>query len=138
MGGGLENDEVEQRWDPKNDVEKDRAEEFREHDLPVTHWRRHQRLDRAELKFLGEQAHGDERKNENEREPEKNGVKERFLDRVRHRALVHEGNLEIKIDPADDQEKNENDVGDGRVEVTRIREKDEKFLIAISPRRNFD
>jgi len=31
--------------------------------------------------------------------------------------LVHEGNLKIKIDPTDDQEKDENDVGNGRVKV---------------------
>ena len=32
-------------------------------------------------------------------------------------ALVHEGDLEIEIDPTDDQEKDEDDVGDRRIEV---------------------
>jgi hypothetical protein len=35
-----------------------------------------------------------------------------------HLALVHEGDLEIEIDPTDYQEKNEHDVGNGRMEVT--------------------
>ena len=49
---------------------------------------------------------------EDESEPEKDGIKEGFLDRIGHRPLVHEGNLKIEIDPADKEEKDKNDVGD--------------------------
>jgi hypothetical protein len=35
-----------------------------------------------------------------------------------HLALVHEGDLEIEIDPTDYQEKDEHDVGNGGMEVT--------------------
>ena len=55
----------------REDVEKDSAKKFREHNLPVAHRRCHERLDGAELKFFGKQAHRDQRENENEREPEK-------------------------------------------------------------------
>ncbi len=41
----------------------------------------------------------------------------RLLHGILHLALVHEGNLKIEIDPTDDQEKDENDVSDGRVKV---------------------
>src|SRR5207249_6212493 len=109
--------EVEQRRDPENEVKDQRAKKFREHHLPVAHRGGHEWLDRAELKFFGEQAHRNERKNQDEGEPEEDRVKERLLRRVLHWALVHEGNLKIKIDPTDDQEKDENDVGNGRVKV---------------------
>ena len=91
-------DEIEQRRKPENDVKKEGAKIFREHDLPVAHRRGHERLDRAELKFLREKSHRDERENENESEPEKDRIKERFLNRVGHRPLVHERDLEVKID----------------------------------------
>ena len=114
----LKDDEVKKRRNPKHHVENERAEKFCEHDLPVAHGRSHQRLDRAELKFLGEQPHGDERENEDEGEPEEDRVKERFLHRVGHRPLIHERDLEIEIDAAHEQEKDENDVSDRRVEIT--------------------
>ena len=79
------------------DVENERAEKFREHDLPVAHRRGHERLDRAELKFLREQSHRDERKNQDEREPEEDRIEERFLDRIGHGPLIHEGELEVEI-----------------------------------------
>src|SRR5919106_2627150 len=109
---------VKQRGDPEDEVKDHRAEKFREHYLPVTHRRRHKRFDRAELKFLGKQAHCDEGKNQHESEPEEDRVKKSFLHGVLHLPLVHEGNLKIKIHPADEQEENENNVGDRRLEVT--------------------
>jgi hypothetical protein len=44
-------------------------------------------------------------------------------------ALVHERNLKIKIHPADEQEKDEDDIGDGRVKVAAYlaREQSIKF-----------
>ena len=60
MGDRLEEPEVNQRRQPEDQIEDQRAEKFREHDLPVAHRRGHERLDRAELKFLGEQPHRDE------------------------------------------------------------------------------
>jgi hypothetical protein len=129
MGDGLKDDEIKKGRDPEDDVKKEGAEIFREHDLPVTHRRSHEGLDRAELKFLGEEPHRDEGKNQNEGEPKEDGIKERLLDGIRNRSLVHEGNLEIEIDSADEEEKDENDVGDRRVEVAfdLAREESEKL-----------
>jgi len=70
----LKDREVKQRRDPKNDVENDRAEKLREDDLPVAHWCSHERFDRAELKLLRKKPHGNERKNQNEGEPEENRI----------------------------------------------------------------
>jgi hypothetical protein len=111
------NRKVKQGRDPEDEIKDQRAKKFREHHLPVTDRRRHQRLDRAELKFLRKQAHCDKGKNQNEREPEEDRVKKSFLDGVLHLPLVHEGNLKIKIHPADEQKKNHDDIGDRRVEV---------------------
>jgi hypothetical protein len=112
------NDKVKQRRDPENYVEDQRAEEFCEYYLPVAHRDSCQWFDRAELKFLGKQSHRDERKNQNEREPEKNRIEKCLLDRVLHLALVHEGDLKIKIDPANYLEEDEHDVRNGRMEIT--------------------
>ena len=109
--------EVKQRRNPEDKIKDQRTKTFREHHLPVTHRRRHERLDRAELKFLRKQAHCDEGKNQNESEPEEDRVKKCLLDGVLHLPLVHEGNLKIKIHPADEQKKNQDDIGDRRVEV---------------------
>src|ERR1043166_8369455 len=112
------NPEVKQGRDPENYVKNQRAEKLRKHHLPVAYWNSRKRLDGAELKFFGEQAHCDERKNQNECEPEEDRVKECFLNRVLHLALVHERDLKIEIDPANDQEKDEHDVGDRGVKIT--------------------
>src|ERR1700737_836558 len=114
----LKDGEVKQRRHPMNDVENDRAEKLREDDLPVAHRCGHERFDRAELKLLRKKPHGNERKNQNEGEPEENRIKKCFLHRVLHRALVHVADLEIEIDAAHEQEKDEHDVSDRRVEVT--------------------
>ena len=114
----LEKDrEVKQRRDPEDEVKDQRTKKFRQHHMPVAYRGGHERLNRAELKFFREQAHRNERKNQNKGEPEEDRVKERLLHGVLHLALVHEGNLKIEIDPTDDQEKDENDVSDGRVKV---------------------
>src|ERR1700737_2408291 len=118
MRDRLEKYEIEQRRNPEHDVKSKRAEKFREHDLPVAHGRGHERLDRAELKFLREKPHRDKRENQNEREPEEDRIEKSFLHRVSDRPLVHERNLKVEIDSADEQEKDKDDVGDGRVEVT--------------------
>src|SRR5215813_3413733 len=112
-----ENPKIKQRRDPEDQVKDKRAKKFREHYLPVAHRHSRERLDRAELKFFGKQPHGDEGKNQNEREPEENGIEERFLDCVLHLALVHERDLEIKIDPADDQKKDHHDVRNRGIEI---------------------
>src|SRR5262249_18270908 len=116
--GNLEkNRKVKQHRDPKNYVEDQRTEEFREYYVPVTHRDSCQRLYRAELKFFGKQTHRDEGKNQNKGKPEENRVKECLLHRVLHLALVHERDLEIKIDAAHNQEKDEHDVGDRGMEI---------------------
>ena len=84
------NREIKQRRDPQNQIKNQRPKKFSKHDLPVAHRSSHEGLDGAELKFLGEQAHCDERKNQNKSEPEKDGVKKRLLHGVLHLALVHE------------------------------------------------
>src|SRR5215469_4100871 len=108
---------IKERRGPENQVKGKGAKEFRKYDLAVANRGSRERLDRAELKFLGKQAHRDQRKNQNEGEPEKNRIEERFLDCVLHLALVHERDLEIKIDPADDQEKDHHDVRDRGVKI---------------------
>src|SRR4029079_350552 len=102
---------------PEDQVKHEGAKKFREYHLPVPYRCSRERLDRAELKFFSKQAHRDQRKNQDEREPEKNRIEERFLDCVLHLALVHERDLEIKIDPADDQKKDHHDVRDRRMEI---------------------
>src|SRR5438552_10180131 len=117
MGDGLKDPEIDQRGKPKDQVKSERAEEFRQNHLPVAHRRGHEWLDRAQLKLLREEAHGNERKNQDKSEPEEDRIEKRLLDRILHGALVHERNLEIKIDPGHEQEKNENDVSDRRVKI---------------------
>src|SRR5262249_54003798 len=63
------------------------------------------------------QAHRDQGKNQNEGEPEEHRIKESLLDGVLHLALIHERDLEVKIDAADDQKKDHHDVSDRRVEI---------------------
>src|ERR1700730_627789 len=118
MRACLKDREIQQSRDPENNVEHKGAEKFRENYLPIVHRCSHERLDGAELKFLGKKPHRNKGKNQNKREPEKNRIKECFLHRIRHRALIHVRNLKIKIDTAYQQEKNENNVGDGRVKIT--------------------
>src|ERR1051326_1660165 len=113
----FENRKVNKRRDPKNDVKYEGAEEFREHDLQIAHRCGHQRFNRAEFKFLGKKPHRDERKDQNEGEPEKHRIEECFLDRVARRSLVHERNLKVKVDATDEEKENQNDVGDRRVEI---------------------
>ncbi len=79
MRDRLKDPEIKQRWKPKHEVKNKRAEKFRQNHLPVAHRRSHQRLDRAELKFLREQAHRDQRENQNKREPEKDRIEKRLL-----------------------------------------------------------
>src|SRR6266699_2757465 len=122
MGGGLPSDilknyKIERGWNPENDIKDQRAKKFREHNLPVTHGRGHERLTRAEFKFFREQSHGDERKNQDKRKPEKDRIKKGFLHRVLDLALVHERNLKIKINSSDEQEENKNNIGDRRVKI---------------------
>jgi hypothetical protein len=71
---------VKQRWQPKDDVENQGPEKFRENNLPVADRRCHERLNRAHFKFLGKKAHRDEGENQDERKPEENRIKKRFLD----------------------------------------------------------
>ncbi len=112
MRDPLEDPKIKQRWDPEHDVEHERAEKLREHDLQIPHWRSHQRLNCAELKFLGKKTHRDQRENQYEREPKEHRIEECLLHRIRRRPLVHERNLEIKIDAAHQQKKHEDDVRD--------------------------
>ena len=112
-----ENPKVKQRRDPEHQVKDKGAKKFREYYLPVANRRCRERLDGAELKFFGKQAHRDQRKNQNKGEPKEHRIKESLLDCVLHLALVHERDLEVKIDPADDQKKDHHDVSDRRVEI---------------------
>jgi len=112
------NREVQQCRDPQHQIKNQCTEKFSKHDLPIAHRRSHERLDRAKLKFLGEQAHRDEWEDQNKGEPEKDGIKKRFLHRVLHLTLVHEGDLKIKVHSGDQQEKDKDYVGDRRVEVS--------------------
>src|SRR6266567_1576443 len=112
-----EDGKVKQRRDPENHVEDQRAEKFRKYYLPITYRDSCQWLNRAELKFFSKQTHRDERKNQNKGKPEEDRVKKCLLHRVLHLALVHKGDLEIEVDPADYQEKDEHDVGDRRMEI---------------------
>jgi hypothetical protein len=118
MGNGLENDEVEQGRNPKDDVKDKGTEVLREHHLPVAHWRGHEWFDRPELKLFRKKPHRDERKNEDKSEPEEHGIKERLLDRILDRPLVHERDLKVEVDPADQEKEDEDDVGNRRIEVT--------------------
>src|SRR5260370_16041925 len=113
----LKNDKIERGRNPENDIKDQRAKKFREQNLPVAYRRSHERLNRAEFKFFREQAHGDERKNQDKRKPEKDRVEKRFLHRVLDLTLVHERNLKIKINSSDEQEENKNDIGDRRVKI---------------------
>ena len=108
---------IEQRRDPQNYVEDQRAEEFRKYYLPVADGNSGEGFNRAELKFLGEQTHRNQGKNQNKGKPEENRVKKCLLNGVLHLALIHERDLEIKIDPAHYQEKDEHDISDRGVEI---------------------
>ena len=111
------NPKVKHSRNPKDHVKDQRSEKLRKHDLPVVHGDCRKRFDGAQLKFFGEQAHRDERKNQDECEPEEDRVKKCFLNRVLHLALVHEGNLKIEINPADDEKEDQYDVRDRRVKI---------------------
>src|SRR6266508_6310781 len=127
----LEKDgEIKQCRDPENYVEDQRAKEFCQYYLPVAHRDSCQWFNRAELKFFGKQTHRDEGKDQNKGKPEEDRIKKCLLHRVLHLTLVHEGDLEIKIDPADYQEKDEHDVGDRGMEIAAYfaRKESVKFL----------
>ena len=111
------NPEVKQCRHPEDKIEHQRAEKLREYHLPVAYGGSSKRLNGAELKFFGEQAHRDQGKNQNECEPEEERIEECLLYRVLHLSLVHEGDLKVKIDPADDEEKDQHDVRDRGMEV---------------------
>src|SRR4029453_19046894 len=96
-----ENPKINERRDPEDQVKDNGAKKFRENHLPVPNRNSREWLDRAEFKFFGKQAHRDQRKNQNEREPEKDRIEERFLYCVLHLELVHDRDLEIKIDTVD-------------------------------------
>src|SRR4029077_7216583 len=115
--------------DPENEVKDQCTEKLREYHLPVAHRRSSKRLNGAELKFFGEQAHRDQGKDQNECEPKEDRIEKRFLHRVLHLALVHEGDLKVKINSADDEEKDQHDVGDRRMEIAAnlAREQGVKF-----------
>src|SRR5438105_6499026 len=115
MRDRLEDPKINERRNPKDHVKDQRSEKFREHHLPVADRRRHERLDRAELKFLREQSHRDEREDQNEGEPEENRVKERFLDRIADRFPVHERELEIKVGAAEEKKKEKKNLPNRRV-----------------------
>src|SRR5437667_12174068 len=117
LGDLLKDGEVEEGWKPERDVKHQRAEEFRQHNLQIPHWRGHERLDRAELKFFSEETHRDQWKNQNERQPEENDIEKRFLNRVRRRPLIHERNLQVVIDAGDEQEKHDNDETNQRMQI---------------------
>src|SRR5439155_23865447 len=76
------NREVQQCRDPRHQIKNQCTEKFSKHDLPIAHRRSHERLDRAKLKFLGEQAGRDEWEGQYKGEPEKEGSKKRLLERV--------------------------------------------------------
>src|ERR1700741_2227774 len=126
--------EVEQCRDPENYVEDQRAKEFCQYYLPVAHRGSRQRFNRADIKFIGKRTHRDERKNQNKAKPEEDRVKKCLLHGVLHLALVHEGDLEIKIDPADYQEKDEHDVRDRGMEIAAYfaRKESVKFSHVLS------
>src|SRR6266566_2007820 len=113
----LEDRKVTNRWDPENKIKKQRAEKLGQHNLPVAHGGGHERLNCAELKFFCEQAHRDERENQNKGKPKEDRVKKCLLHRVLHLALVHERDLKIKINPANEEKKYQDDVGDRRIEI---------------------
>src|SRR4030095_4464105 len=108
---------IERSRNPENDVEKEGAKIFGEDDLPVAHRRGHERFDRSQLKFLRKEPHRDEGENQNESEPEKDGIKEGFLDRIGDSPLIHKRDLKIEVDAADNEEKDKNDIGNWRKEV---------------------
>ena len=122
MRGGLicyfrKNPEVKHGWDPEDHVKDQRAEKLRQHHLPIVHGDSSKRLDGAKFKFFGEQAHRDERKNQDEREPEEDRIKKCFLNRVLYLAPIHEGDLKIEINPANDEKEDQHNVGDRRVKI---------------------
>src|SRR5438552_17516154 len=98
------NPEVKNRRDPEDQIEDQRAKEFREHHLPVANRGSSERLNGAELKFFCEKPHGDQGKDQNEREPEEDRMKKCFLKRALHLTPVYEGALKVKINTADHQE----------------------------------
>jgi hypothetical protein len=59
----------------------------------------------------------------------KTELKKRFLNRVGDGPLIHEGDLEIKVEASDEKEEDENDVGDRRIKVAAnfARKKNEEF-----------
>jgi hypothetical protein len=111
-----ENPKVSERRDPEDQVKDKSANKFREYYLPVANRRSRERLDSAELKFSANKRiviNGKIKTNANQKKTELRTL----LDCVLHLALVHERDLEIKIDPADDQKKDHHDVRDREIEI---------------------
>src|SRR5438309_12018867 len=119
----LEDQKVKKGWNPENKLEDESAEKFRQHYLPVSDRPGHKRFNRAQLKFLREQPHGDEWEYQDKSEPEKDRVKKCFLHRILDWPLVHERNLDIEVGSHHQQTDDQDDVGDGRVEVARYFER---------------
>src|SRR5436190_2561586 len=115
----LKNGEVEDGRDPKHQIKHQSTKKFCQHNLPVADRGGHEGLNGSQFKFLRKDAHRNKRKYQNEGKPEEHRVKKRFLHRIRYGALIHERDLEVKIYSANQKEKDENDVGNRGVEVTR-------------------
>jgi hypothetical protein len=117
-GEKLQRGEVERDGTPEDEEEGQRAEVFREHDVPVAHRRGEQHLDRAEFELLREDAHGDERDLDEQQHPEERPGEENL-----HHALLgvvdfhHLAGDEEKLDALRDGAAEEHDVGDTAVKI---------------------
>ena len=112
---------IEERRQPEEHVEEEAGDELREHDLPVAERSREQHLERACGPFFREQPHGQERRNDQIDEPERDVVDDE-LHRIRDAARPRGGELVDAHDEAvagDREEDHQDDVRDRRQEVRR-------------------
>jgi len=82
----------------KVDRDKEGAEKLRQDDLPVADRSGGKSLDRSHAEFIRVRAHGDEREDEDEGEPEKDGVEGGLDHGDFRRALVEEGDARKEVE----------------------------------------
>src|SRR5262249_33083259 len=89
------------------------------HHLALGDRRRHQHLDRAGLQLLGQEAHGQDRPDEEEDQPEEEGAAEEEGERraARGARIRQERHDHGEDEAVDDQEEEEHHVGERREEV---------------------
>src|SRR5512135_6821 len=111
-------DRVEDGREPEEEKEAPARRELPGDDGRLGDGRREERLDRARLALLREEAHGDDRRHEHHEDPVEDArEEERHERRARRLRLVQRQHDQVEGVALDEEERRQHDVGEGRDEV---------------------